>query len=325
MPPVAARLACGARRARGSRLGAARPRWPSWARAPGRRPGPSTCRAPPRRPARRCARRASAGRTTRPSGARALVPASLEEARVWGTAPGGGVRAIVAGLRLVSSPAGDVVAATDRLPGNPSPVCELPERLGGGFLMALGAHLWSAQDVARASRRPSSRCPRRSRRCSSASIASTSAPPRGRSSRSIRARVRWLDLGPLPPSPRVASIAALDAWRAVAVADLRGVLLTLDAGSSWRPVALPIEPARAMALDEAFAVGGLDRTRTMQWWAVLPEGQTGWLASPPAPTMNREQANDSGRRPDPAAIRAGAGDAPRAAAPRGRCRGRVAA
>ena len=68
-----------------------------------------------------------------------------------------------------------------------------------------------------------------------------------------------LDLGPLPSSPRVASIAALDAWRAIAVADLRGALLTIDAGSSWRPVTLPVEPTQAVALDGAFAVGGLDR------------------------------------------------------------------
>ena len=90
-----------------------------------------------------------------------------------------------------------------------------------------------------------------------------------------------LDLGPLPASPRVASIAALDAWRALAIADLRGALLTLDAGSSWRPVALPIEPARAAPLDEAFSVVGFDRARAPQWWSVLPDGQASWLASSP--------------------------------------------
>ena len=98
-----------------------------------------------------------------------------------------------------------------------------------------------------------------------------------------------MDLGPLPASPRVVSVAALDAWRAIAVADLRGTLVTVDAGSSWRPVRLPIEPARAAALAapaDAFAVGGVDGSRTMQWWEVLPDGQASWLASGKA-TSNR--------------------------------------
>jgi hypothetical protein len=208
-----------------------------------------------------------------------LIPASLEEARVWGTAPGGGVRQIVAGLRIVSSPAGDVRAAAERLPGNPSTVCELPERLGGGFLMALGPHLWASKTWLGAA----------------APLFTMSAPIAEVLVGLDRAYLRsaqgplvaidprtgsTLDLGPLPASPRVQSIAALDAWRAVATADLRGALVTLDAGSSWRPVALPVEPLRTLATGDAFAVGGPDRSRTMRWWAVLPDGQTGWIATP---------------------------------------------
>ena len=94
-----------------------------------------------------------------------------------------------------------------------------------------------------------------------------------------------LDLGPLPASPRVASIAALDAWRALAVADLRGAVLTLDAGSSWRPVPLPIEPLRVAPLDEAFSVAGFDHARALQWWSVLPDGQASWFASSPSPAQ----------------------------------------
>ncbi len=221
-----------------------------------------------------------------------LIPASLDEARAWGAEPGGGVRAIVAGARIVSSGAGDVVAATDRLPASPSSVVELPERLGGGFLMVLGAHLWRAPawlgtavplvtlpvpiaEVLVGLDRVYLR---------SAQGALLAMDPRTGAG---------LDLGPLPASPRVGSIAALDAWRAVAVADLRGTLLTLDAGSSWRPITLPIEPARVIALDEAFGVVGVDRARGIQqWWEVLPDGQTGWLSSSPspAPIARREAA-----------------------------------
>ncbi len=212
-----------------------------------------------------------------------LVPASLEEAHAWGTAPGGSVRAIVAGLRIASSPSGDVLAASDRLPANPSAVSELPDRLGGGFLMALGPHLWSAKTWLGPAA-PLFTMP--------APIAEVLVGLDRVYLRSAQGPLvaidprtgTTLDLGPLPSSPRVASIAALDAWRAIAVADLRGALLTLDAGSSWRPVALPIEPTRVVASGEAFSVGGLDRSPTLQWWAVLPEGQTGWLAAPPATT-----------------------------------------
>jgi hypothetical protein len=212
-----------------------------------------------------------------------LVPASLDEARVWGAEPGGGVRAVVAGVRIVSSPVGDLVAATDRLPASPSSVVELPERLGGGFLMVLGPHLWRAPTWLE----------------TATPLFTLSVPIAEVLVGLDRVYLRsgqgalfamdprtgaGLDLGPLPASPRVGSVAALDAWRAVAVADLRGTLLTVDAGSSWRPVSLPIEPSRVTALGETFAVVGVDRRRAVQqWWEVLPDGQTNWLSSSPSP------------------------------------------
>jgi hypothetical protein len=234
-----------------------------------------------------------------------LIPASLEEARVWGTAPGGGVRAMVAGLRVVSSPAGDVIAASDRLPASPSVVCELPERLGGGFLLVLGTHLWAAKTwLGPAAPLVTMPVPiaevlvgldRIYLRSSQGPLVAID-PRTGAT----------LDLGPLPASPRVGSIAALDAWRAVATADLRGALVTLDAGSSWRPVPLPVEPLRALALDDTFAVGGLDRSRTLRWWAVLPDGQTSWLASPPDSVPSSAGTERGATRDDPLATPLGA-------------------
>jgi hypothetical protein len=223
-----------------------------------------------------------------------LIPASLEEARIWGTAPGGGVRRIVAGLRIVSSPAGDVLAASDRLPGNPSTVCELPERLGGGFLMGLGAHLWAAKTWLGVA------APLFTMPVAIAEVFVGLDRVYLRSSQGPLVAIdprtgAALDLGPLPASPRVASIAALDAWRAVATADLRGALVTLDAGSSWRLVALPAEPLRTLATGDAFAVAGLDRSRTLRWWAVLPDGQTSWLATPPS--ASGPPTPDAGRSP----------------------------
>ena len=212
-----------------------------------------------------------------------LLPASLEEARAWGSEPGGGVRAVIAGLRIVSSPGGEIAVSRDRLGSNPSTVLDVPERLGGGFLFVVGTHVW---------RSPSWLGP-------ATPIFTTAAPVTDLYVGLDRAYVRGqqgpllafdprsgadLDLGPLPASPRVFSIAAIDAWRAVAVADLRGTLVTLDAGSSWNQLSLPVEPSKAVPMggaDDGFAVVGYDRGRSLQWWQVLPDGQTGWLAAPP--------------------------------------------
>ncbi|MDP9000512.1 MAG: hypothetical protein M3O46_10420, partial [Myxococcota bacterium] len=74
-----------------------------------------------------------------------LFPEALEEAHGWGVEPGGGMRAIVAGVRVVSMGSGAMVVASDRLPATPSNVIALPERLGGGFLFAIGTHLWGSK------------------------------------------------------------------------------------------------------------------------------------------------------------------------------------
>jgi hypothetical protein len=229
-----------------------------------------------------------------------------------GHEPGRGERAIVAGIRVASSPDGSIVAAADRLPSTPTSFVALPERLGGGFLFALGKHLWRSAGWL------------------------TPAAPVFTGSSSIaqvlvgldRAYVRTTqgvltaidprtgtlaDLGSLPATPSVVRLAALDAWRAVAVADLRGALVTLDAGSTWRRLPLPIDPGDVVALDESLAVGGLDETRQMQWWEVRADGQTGRLPSPPtaqalqgdAPSTPEPMARMFGPRPLVAALEDG--------------------
>ncbi|HEY8040465.1 MAG TPA: hypothetical protein VIF15_11755, partial [Polyangiaceae bacterium] len=241
------------------------------------------------------------------------LPASLEAGRGWGVEPGGGVRAVVAGVRVVSWADGSIVAAADRLAAVPSSVIALPERMGGGFLFALGTHLWRA-DTWLGHARP----------------VFTGAAPIGQVLLGLdRVYVRsqqgaiiavdprtgaTIDLGPLPGSPNLGRLAALDGWRAVAIADLRGALVTLDAGSTWRPLALPIEPSDVVALDDALTVGGLDESRQMQWWEVRPDGQTGRLAvAPSAPSVDVEHATGAldstarvfGPRPLAAAIEDG--------------------
>jgi hypothetical protein len=207
-----------------------------------------------------------------------LFPEALDEAHGWGMEPGGGVRAIVGGVRIVSMQDGSMLVAEDRLPATPSSVVALPERLSGGFLFASGTHVWRADTWLG---------PAKALFTSSAPVAQLLLGLDRVYLRSPQGVLLALDprtgtvvgLGPLPASPNIGRLAAWDAWRGVAVADLRGVLLTVDAGTTWRPLALPIEPSEVVVLGESIAVGGLDDGRQVQWWEVRSDGQTGKLAS----------------------------------------------
>jgi hypothetical protein len=210
-----------------------------------------------------------------------LLPESLQEAHVWGVEPGGGTRAIVAGVRFISFPDGAILSAGDRLPANPTSVVALPDRLGSGFLFPVANHVWRA-DTWLGPATPVVTTPFQ---IAQALVGLDRVYVRSSQGTPVALDPRTgarLDLGPVPASPNLGRLVALDAWRAIAIADLRGALVTLDAGSSWRPIALPIEPSDVVALEGRFAVGGLDASRQVQWWEVQPDGQTGWLDSPPA-------------------------------------------
>lgn len=209
-----------------------------------------------------------------------LLPIDLGQARTWGEAPGGSTRAIVAGLRVVDGPDGAIIAASDRLPSGVTGVVAVPERMGGGFLYTVGTHLWRSETWLGPAR-----------------PVFTSPWPIGNVHAGLdRVYVRTqtgalgaldprtgalMDLGPVPASPALGRIAALDAWRAVAVTDLRGVELTLDAGSTWRPLQLPIEPTEIRVEADSIVIAGLDESREVQWWEVRPEGQLGRLPTAP--------------------------------------------
>src|SRR5438067_621847 len=73
-----------------------------------------------------------------------ILPEVVDETQSYGSEAGGGVRAITAGLRVVTSAQGAILAAEDRLPTAPQITAALPERLGGGFLFVLGTSVWRA-------------------------------------------------------------------------------------------------------------------------------------------------------------------------------------
>jgi len=233
--------------------------------------------APPQHGLGQAGLRAPAELTLRPA---RILPEGLEDGRMWGVAPGGGARAVVAGQRVVSWPDGAIAGAVDRLPAKPSAVIEVPERMGGGFLFAMGSRIWRADSwLGRATPLLTAPAPvaqlqvgldRMYLRTQTGSLLAFY-PQRG----------ALVGLGPLPASPALGHMAALDAWRAVAIADMRGALLTLDAGATWRPLGVPIDAADVVLLGDGIAVGGTDETHQAQWWEVRPDGQVGRLGAAP--------------------------------------------
>ncbi len=217
-------------------------------------------------------------------GARVL-PETVHEDRALGVEPGGGLRAIAAGIRVVSLPTGAVLASDERLPQAPLQTIALPERLGGGFLFvlgsgSLGSTIWRA-DKWLAEAKPIFQ--------STASVQSVvlgldrvylRASNGAHTAIDGRTGAR-LDLGPWPGSSFVGRYVAADGWRAVAVNDLRGAVATFDAGATWRPLQLPLDVKNVLLHDGQIAVGGFDAARDEVWFEVRPDGQVGRLGASP--------------------------------------------
>jgi len=177
-----------------------------------------------------------------------------------GAEPGGGVRAIENGVRIVALPGGAMLAAEDRFPGPPTQVLALPERLGGGFLFVVGGTtIWRAErwlGPARVLYVSSTRIGR--------AIGGLIVPGLVAGLDRVYLQTEheiWhaidgvrgaeLPLGPWPTSPSVGSYVAADGWRAIATADLRGTVATFDAGATWRPLHTPPEEREAKLLSDA--------------------------------------------------------------------------
>jgi hypothetical protein len=215
-----------------------------------------------------------------------LVPESPILERSYGVEPGGGIRGIAAGVRIVSFASGAILSATDRLTQTPTAIAVLPDRLGGGVLFAIGDNLWRADRwLSRA--QPIFRAPTTisglwigldrvyARLPSNAVIAldPVSGTP--------------LDLGALPASPSVIGFAALDGFRAVALADLRGVVTTTDAGATWRSLPIPIEP-KTLTINSGESV--IVSSGGSEAYEVRPEGDFGKIT---ARTGSGEHARDA--------------------------------
>ncbi|MDB4935188.1 MAG: hypothetical protein JWP87_2160 [Labilithrix sp.] len=208
-----------------------------------------------------------------------LLPELVDDTQGYGNEPGGGQRAITAGLRVVTTREGAIVAAEDRLPQAPQLTTALPDRLGGGFLFVLGTTVWRADhwlDQAKPI---------------FASLQGIQAIVPGLDRVYVRAQNaylaidgksgRVLDLGPWPASPFVSGFAAADGWRAAAVTDLRGVVATYDAGATWRALDLPMEPRQVLVSGDSLAVGGIENGKAEAWFEVRADGTIARLSGAP--------------------------------------------
>jgi hypothetical protein len=215
-----------------------------------------------------------------------FVPLAQREDKTFGSDPGGGVRSIEDGVRVVSLPGGAVLTSDDRLPmAMDTPlVTVLPERLGGGFLFVVDAtHIWRADGWLSAARpffTSRSTLLDAYGRVSGGVVAGLDRVYvfTGSALRSWQAvdgaTGREMPLGPWPASPSISAYAAVDGWRAIAIADLRGVVATFDAGATWRAIQLPIDARDVSTNGDAFDVRGADAAGNDVHYEVRADGQT---------------------------------------------------
>ena len=226
----------------------------------------------------------------------------------------GGVRAIAAGVRITSFPNGAVESAPDRLPRSPSSARSLPDRLGGGFLFVVGATVWRA-DTWLGPASPlyvaAFNDPELILGLDRVYLRASSTPNAATQAIDPRTGQR-LDLGPWPTSPSVGAYAAVDGWRAIAIVDLIGTVVTRDAGASWQKVSLAIDPRDLIVSQGATVVGGMDANRHAAWFDVRDDGRVTRLVTAPSTVNDRpsplplsSEARPFGRRPWIAAIEDG--------------------
>ncbi len=238
-----------------------------------------------------------------------LVPQTPTDDHAYGVEPGGGVRSLASGVRIVNLPNGAVMSAATSLPAAPARVIEVPDRMGGGFLFLLSPTVWRA-DRWLGPARPIYR--------SNDSLGGITVgldrvylqSNRGAEEAIDPRTGAILDLGAWPPAPFVESYAAMDGWRAVASTDLRGIVGTFDAGASWHPLPIPLDATEIRSYGSGLLVVGVDASRTRVGYEVRPDGQVARLASlptatPSVPPSSADVAKPFGDRPLVAAIEDG--------------------
>jgi hypothetical protein len=186
-----------------------------------------------------------------------LVPETLDPGTAFGTEPGGAVRFIAGGLRILRLANGGILTSAERFPGMPDApskserlvrarALSIPSRLGGGSLFVVERTLLRS-DTWLSTARPVYTSPSD---IADVWLGMDRVYVRAKNGSHVAVDPRngpLVDLGPWPRAPSVTSYQALDGWRAVVIADLRGAMASFDAGATWRPLDLPVDAQRVGA------------------------------------------------------------------------------
>lgn len=156
--------------------------------------------------------------------------------------PDGTERFLIQGLRITRRPDGALARARDLIPAPTTSVLELPERLGRGYLFhartAGDSRLWRASSWT-GPLRPLTRL---GFDAESVQAGFDRLYVVVRGSREVVAldadTGAVVDLGSLPATAAVRSLAFADAWFGIVDLPYRGALVTFDAGASWHPLGL---------------------------------------------------------------------------------------
>jgi hypothetical protein len=253
--------------------------------------GPGPASRPPAPPARGAEILPLAG----PLGPSRWVPGGVEGGAVIESLADGTQRVLLHRLRVEASPDGTVRRSAELLPTN-ALALGLPERLGGGFVFVApspGTQLWKSHDflgrlepLARLGRSP---------------LQALAGPDRLLLRTPGGDRVLGLDLrtgalvapSPLPAAPRLGFLTFADASRGVAFADLLGLVGTVDAGATWRPLGVSTPPKSVAAEGDHFVVEA-----TNERYVVDARGQVAREDLPPA-RPNASAAPEGRPRPPP--------------------------
>ncbi|WP_438020144.1 hypothetical protein WMF18_14215 [Sorangium sp. So ce315] len=158
----------------------------------------------------------------------------------------GSRRVLIDRMRLVAHDDGSLERAAELLPTGQITALKLPTRLGGGYLFYASnrgsAQLWRAQGWL-AQLEPLVQLPSEANEIIAGFDRLYARLSHSHRLLAIDAQSgEAMPLGPLPAAGAYGSLAFADGWRAVVEADLRGVLVTFDAGATWRPIDVDARP-----------------------------------------------------------------------------------
>ncbi len=151
-------------------------------------------------------------------------------------------RYLLGGLRVVVHGDGRVDRAAERFPSGGVEAIPMPERFGGGFLFyqvdSRGTRSWRAEDWT-AVLKPLSYISPQAREIVPGFDRLYVRTPSGSLLALDPDTGQPMPRGPLPPTSAWGAMAFADGWRGVVETELRGPLVTFDAGATWLP--LPID------------------------------------------------------------------------------------